>query len=150
MVRAGGEGAIAFVEQHFDVPGGAVGDGEIELAIAVEIPHRHRGWLPGQRVLDGGGEGAVALAEEHAQGLTEVVGDHEIELPVAVEVPRRQRLWKFPRGRGRRPGKSERAGAGRADTQALEAAHPRCAHVPARPAVGEIGRGDKKARGKVE
>src|SRR5262249_22316286 len=70
-----------------------VGDGEVEIAIAVEVPRRHGGRVdPGGRTL-GGLEGAVAVAQQHAHraGLIEaIVDDGEVPLAITVVIPDRQ------------------------------------------------------------
>src|SRR5262245_30464921 len=94
----GGEGARGAqggrVEQHADVVAAAVGGGQVQLAVAVEVPHRHSGCPgPGGEV-DGAPEGAVALAPQHAD--VGVIGGGQVLPAVAVEVPYHHGLRRDP------------------------------------------------------
>ena len=83
--------------------------GQVGLAVAVEVAHRHRRGVGADGVGDLRLEGAVAVAQEHADGVGAGIGDGEVGLAVAVEVaqaidrsgpvPRSCRLtagWKVP------------------------------------------------------
>src|SRR5712691_13315952 len=63
------EGAIVLPQQDGDSPKkGAIGHGEIQQPIAVEIPHRHgNGGNAGYKGL-GGLEGAIALPQQDGDG----------------------------------------------------------------------------------
>src|SRR5262249_38215621 len=60
-------------------------DGQVLLAVAVEVPHRHGDRPLPDAVVDGGGEGAVALAQQHADGAAAEGGSGQVWLAGAVE-----------------------------------------------------------------
>ena len=98
IVDGGREGAVAVAEEHAHGVAAVVGDGEVGLAVAVQVRHRDRAGPQPGGVVDRGGEGAVAVAEQHAHGVAAVVGDGEVGLAVAVEVRHRDRGRLVPGG----------------------------------------------------
>ena len=66
-----------------------VGDGQVELAVAVEVARHDARMGRPHRVRDLGLEGAVAVAQQDRTTVSVVtVGDGQVELAVAIEVPR--------------------------------------------------------------
>ncbi len=74
----------------------AVGDGEVEAAVAVEVPGHDRVRARPDRVGDLGLERAVAVAQQHRHVLSLLVGDGEVEVAVAGEVPGHDRVGLDP------------------------------------------------------
>src|SRR5262249_57646175 len=87
----GREGAGALAREHAGVFEEKVADGEVEEAVAVDVPHRHGNGLISGGEVAGGLEGAVAVAQQHAHvvAANARVGDGEVEEAVAVDVPHR-------------------------------------------------------------
>jgi hypothetical protein len=108
------EGAVAVAPQHFHNVVQAVGDGEVEIAVAVEVAHGDSvvlGGRPREQVGgDGAPEGAVAVAQEHADTVLEIgrqprVQGHDVLVAVVVVVRRHQGyrgLAHRERARGRK------------------------------------------------
>ena len=84
----GGKGAIAVVQKDADGAAGIVRHGQVGLAVAVEIAHRHTARIRAARAIRGGGGGksAIAVVQEDADGAIVVIGHGQIGLAVAVEV----------------------------------------------------------------
>src|SRR5205814_183279 len=63
--RAGGvthrgcEGAVPFIEEHTHVSAAPVGDGQVRLAVAVQVPERNRNWTTTSGESNDGGKGAI-------------------------------------------------------------------------------------------
>ena len=70
----------------------AVGDGQVEVAVAGEVPRHDGDRVRPDRVGDLGLERAVAVAQQHRDRRRDrSVGDGQVEVAVAVEVPRHDR-----------------------------------------------------------
>ena len=86
------KGAVADPEQHRDLAGELVGDHDIVVIVAVEVPHSDRNRIePGEhgKLPD---EPTEAVADQDRDGILAPVGDHQVIVSVAVEVPDRDRL----------------------------------------------------------
>ena len=81
------ERAGAGAEEDGDVVGVVVGDGQVEVAVAVEVAGGHRSGGVADAVVGGGSEGAGAGTEEDGDVVGKDVGDGQVEVAVAVEVP---------------------------------------------------------------
>src|SRR5208283_4494465 len=91
--RGGRKRAVTLIQKDADGAASIVGDGQIGLAVAVEIAHRDAAWVFAARAIGGGGGGkrAVALVQENAHrsrgaDAIAVIGHGQIELAVAVEI----------------------------------------------------------------
>src|SRR5947207_474925 len=85
------------IEEHAHRVAVFVGDGEVGLAIGVEVAERHVPRAAAGRVVHLAGEGATTLVEEYAHRKAGA-GDREVSLAVAVEVADSHR----PRAESRR------------------------------------------------
>src|SRR5205809_793023 len=86
---AGGNSGVTVAQEHAHAVFELTGYGQIQLAVAVEVPHRHR-LAASTDSEDGlGGKAPVAIAQEHAHGVE--VGDREVQPAIPVEIPHRQR-----------------------------------------------------------
>src|SRR5262245_58920929 len=88
----GGEGAVAFAIEHAHRVTVMVSDGDIELALAVQIPDRDGIGVYASCVVLLCKKGAISISEQHAQGAVASVRDREVELAVAVQIRSRHRL----------------------------------------------------------
>jgi hypothetical protein len=86
------EGAVAVAQQHVHAAAG--GNGQVRLAVAVELAHRQPVQPAADRGQNGRPERAVAVAQQCRHGAV-AVGRHDVQLAVAVEVADRH-----PVGRG--------------------------------------------------
>ena len=83
------------------VASAVVDDGQVEVAVAVEVARHDRVWIDPDRVGDLGLERAVAVAQQHRHAcrVEAVVGDGQVEVAVAGEVARHDRIWVRSRPR---------------------------------------------------
>ena len=68
-IYGGLERAIAATQEYGDAAvarGGEAGSGQIKLAVAIEVAHRHRNRISPRAVVDGGLKGAASCAQQHA------------------------------------------------------------------------------------
>ena len=92
-------------QQHRDVVRALVGDGEVGIAIAVEVTDCDRARVAADRVGRGGAEAAASGAQRHRDGVRALVGEGEVGKAIGVEIadrePRRDSLR--PRRTASRP-----------------------------------------------
>jgi hypothetical protein len=96
VLHGGLEGAVAIAQEDGDIVRPNVGDGQIEIAVTVEIPrHQDTHWITiisdvggrgADRVEPWGLEAAVTVAQQHGDITRASVCDHQVELAIAVEV----------------------------------------------------------------
>src|SRR5262249_44043162 len=122
----GTESAAAVAEKDRDVRRRVVGDGEVLVAVAVEVADEDLGRIRSRRKRPADAEPAAAVAEEHRHVVRPETRDDEVHAAVAVEVARAERLRsaltpevdarRRPEGgrrSGRRFGRAGRGAAGR-------------------------------------
>src|SRR5262249_18344822 len=92
-VLGGLEGAVAVAQQHAYRPARDCRD-NVELAVPVDVRHRHLDRDGGRDEVLGGLEGAVAVAQQHTHPVVGAggVGRDEIEVAVAIHVGYRQAI----------------------------------------------------------
>ena len=78
--------AVAVAEENGDGVAGLVGDGEIEIAVAIEVRGNRVDRVGSGAKLEirSGGEGAVTLAEKNLNQVRSSAGDGEIDVPVII------------------------------------------------------------------
>ena len=100
--RHGEVAACGRVEKHAHGVGTVIGDGEVRLAVAVEVANRDRQGIPsGERGLVGIRRRRSARncrVEEHAHRIGTGIGDGEVRLAVAVDVANRDGEGNAPSG----------------------------------------------------
>ena len=79
-------GVAASAEEQVEFRGAVAADGEVELAIAVEVGHAAENRFV-QTNMFRTVEAAVAVSQKHAHRAALEIGCNQIELPVAVQVP---------------------------------------------------------------
>src|SRR5437899_11532814 len=68
------------------------------MAIAVEVPHRHRDGIAPEEVPDLGLKSPVAVALQVTHPGVNLTGHGEVELAVAVEIPHRYGIGRVANG----------------------------------------------------
>src|SRR5690349_6194369 len=63
-----------------------IDDGEIEVAVVVEIPGGDGGWLPADTKSERGMERAIAVAEQEINGAGRQIRDSEVGNAIRIEV----------------------------------------------------------------
>src|SRR5262249_9337823 len=89
-LAGGGKRTVAVAQQEGDVAGPYVGDGQVEVAVPVEVARYHRAWSRPHGVGNLGLEGAITVDQQDRHGVVKGVGDGQVEVAIAVEVTRHQ------------------------------------------------------------
>ena len=89
--RPGGNERPAHVQEHRDVVGAVIGNGQSGAAIAIKVACHQRGGLGLHAIGQRGAEGAVTVARQHRHGVGVRIGARKVGATVAVEVARHQR-----------------------------------------------------------
>ena len=92
MVGLGLEGAIAIAQQGGKRGAGFVGNSQVELTVAVEIPGSDRARVSPRAEVRLGPERTVTVAEQDGDSGGAEVPRRQIELAVAVEIGNRDGL----------------------------------------------------------
>jgi len=79
-------GSVAIANQHAHILRSIVSDGQVWLAVAVEITHRHGNRLVSGVVGDRCLEGPVAIAQQYAHRQAAGVGDGQVRLAVPIKI----------------------------------------------------------------
>ena len=82
------EAAVAEAEPDRRRIAPGFGEGEVKLAIPVEVVEEQRGWMAAGRkgMLDGRLEASVAIAQHDRIGVAVAIGDHQVGIAIVVHV----------------------------------------------------------------
>ena len=83
---------VGAAQQHADGAAAVVADGDVAVAVVVEVAERHPEGAVADRQVDLGLQGAVAVAVQHADAVGGVVHGNQVDRAVVVHVGRRERV----------------------------------------------------------
>src|SRR5687767_9458422 len=96
MVHLGTEGPVALPVQNRDVAVSGVRNGQVELAVAVEVGGGDREGIVPDRVVARGPEATAALPDQHGDVVVLVVDDCDVGATVRVESADREATRGVP------------------------------------------------------